>query len=129
MRRDEKRCVLFLSVGRHLENEMYVSTREMYISIWRPPDKNNTSHQLKYTSFHLKYTSHPLSGGRQILSDISGGRHLQNEMYILSEKMYISTGEMYLKYTSLHLKYTPFHLKYTSHALSGGRQIYLAAAI
>ena len=27
---------------------------------------------------------------------ISGGRHLQNEMYILDEK--ISTGEMYLKY-------------------------------
>ena len=36
--------------------------------------------------------------------DISGGSHLQNEMYILSEKMYISTGDMYLKYTSLQLK-------------------------
>ena len=69
---------------------MYISTGEMYISIWRP-------------------------------SDISGVCHLQNEMYILSEKMYISTGEMYLKYTSLQLKYT-------SHSLSGGRQIYLAAA-
>ena len=54
--------------------------------------------------------------------DISGGRHLQNELYILSEKMYFSTGEMYLKFTS-------FHLKYTSHSLSGGRQIYLAAAL
>ena len=43
---------------------MYISTCEMYISIWRPPDKTNTSHQLKYTSFRLKYTSH--SGGRQI---------------------------------------------------------------
>ena len=75
---------------------MYISTGEMYISIWRPPD-------------------------------ISGSRHLQNEMYILSEKMYISTDEMYLKYTSLQLKYTSFHLKYTSHSLSGGRQIYLAA--
>ena len=47
---------------------MYISTGEMYISIWRPTDKNNTSHQLKYTSFHLKYTSvlmrntfHPLN--------------------------------------------------------------------
>ena len=55
--------------------------------------------------------------------DISGGPHLQNEMYILSEKMYISTGEMYLKYTSLQLKYTSLHLKYTSHSLTGGRQI------
>ena len=64
---------LFLSGGRHLENEMYISTGEMYISIWRPPDRNNTSHQLKYTSFHLKYTSHSLSGGRQILS---GGRQI-----------------------------------------------------
>ena len=60
--------------------------------------------------------------------DISGGRHLENEMYISSGKMYISAGEMYLKYTSLQLKYTSFHLKYTSHSLSGGRQIYLAAA-
>ena len=55
------------------------------------------------------------------VSFLSGGRHLQNEMYILSEKMYISTGEMYLKYTSLQLKYT-------SHSLSGGRQIHLAGA-
>ena len=54
---------------------------------------------------------------------LSGGRHLQNEMYILSEKMYISTGEMYLKYTSLQLKYTSPYLKYTSHSLSGGGQI------
>ena len=30
--------------------------------------------------------------------DISGGRHLENEMYILSGKMYISTGEMYYSY-------------------------------
>ena len=37
--------VLFLSGGRHLENEMcissgkmYISTGEMYISIWRLPD-------------------------------------------------------------------------------------------
>ena len=74
-----------------LSGKMYISTGEMYISIWRPPDitsfhlkytshslsggaryiwrlpdKNNTSHQLKYTSSHLKYTSHSLSGGRQI---------------------------------------------------------------
>ena len=30
--------------------------------------------------------------------DISGGRHLENEMYISSTKMYISTGEMYYSY-------------------------------
>ena len=30
--------VLFLSGGCHLENDMYISTGEMYISIWRPPD-------------------------------------------------------------------------------------------
>ena len=30
--------------------------------------------------------------------DISGGRHLENEMYISSTKMYISTGEMYYAY-------------------------------
>ena len=29
---------------------------------------------------------------------ISGGRHLENEMYISSGKMYISTGEMYHSY-------------------------------
>ena len=58
----------------------------------------------------------------------SAGRHLENEMYILSEKMYMSTGEMYLKYKSLQLKYTSFHLKYTSHSLSGGRQTNMAAA-
>ena len=59
---------------------MYISTVEMYYSylaaaryIWRPPDKNNTTHQLKYTSFRLKYTSHSLSGGRPILS---GGRQI-----------------------------------------------------
>ena len=128
----------------------------MHISIRRPPHKNNTSHQLKYTSFHLKYTSHskwrkwrpPDTMWRP--PDISGGRHLQNKLYILSEKMYISTGEMYLKYTimypvklyisfskwpppdrnntSLQLKYTSFSLKYTSHSLTDGRQIYLAAA-
>ena len=86
MRRDvyfNCRDVLFLSGGRHLENEMYISTGEMYIFIWRPPD-------------------------------ISGGRHLQSEMYILSKKMYISAGEMYFKYASLQLKYTP-------HFLSGGQ--------
>ena len=49
---------------------------------------------------------------------LSGGRHLQNEMYILSEKMYISIGEMYLKYTSLQLKYTSLYLKYTSLLIS-----------
>ena len=53
--------------------------------------------------------------------DISGGRHLENEMYISSGKMYISS-------TSHQLKYTSFHLKYTSHCLTGGRQIYLATA-
>ena len=30
--------------------------------------------------------------------DISGGRHLENEMYISSTKMYISNGEMYYSY-------------------------------
>ena len=30
--------------------------------------------------------------------DISGGHHLENEMYISSRKMYISTGEMYYSY-------------------------------
>ena len=72
---------------------MYISTVEMYysdifppeiyisLSKWRPPD--------------TKWRP----------PDISGGRHLQNEMYISSEKMYISTGEMYLKYTSFQLKY------------------------
>ena len=30
--------------------------------------------------------------------DISGGRYLENEMYILSEKMYISTEEMDYSY-------------------------------
>ena len=30
--------------------------------------------------------------------DISGGRHLEGEMYISSGKMYISTGEMYYSY-------------------------------
>ena len=74
-----------ISGCRHLQNEMYISSGEMYISI--------RSHQLKYTSFHL----------------VSGGCHLENEMYI-------STGEMYLKYTSLQLKYT-------SRSVSGGRQI------
>ena len=55
--------------------------------------------------------------------DISGGRQLENEMYVSSGKMYISTGEMYISSTSHQLKYTYFHLKYTSHSLSGGRQI------
>ena len=88
----------------HLPVEKYIFPLELYISLskWRPPD--------------TKWI------------DISGGRHLENEMYISSEKMYISTSEMYLKYTSLQLKYTSFHLKYTSHSLSGGRQIYLEAA-
>ena len=77
-----------------------------------------------------------LSGGRQIRNktdrppNISGGRHLQNEMYILSEKMYISTGEMYLKYTSLQLKYTSLYLKHASDSLSGGHcNIYLVLAL
>ena len=59
-----------ISGGRHLENAMYISSKKMYISItshpveiyifpleiyisfckWRPPDWNNTSQQLKYTS-------------------------------------------------------------------------------
>ena len=30
--------------------------------------------------------------------DISGGRHLENEMYISSTKIYISTGEIYYSY-------------------------------
>ena len=30
--------------------------------------------------------------------DVSGGRHLENEMYISSEKMYISTGQMIYSY-------------------------------
>ena len=41
--------------------------------------------------------------------DTSGGRQLENEMYISSKKMYISTGEMYYSYLV-------------------ARQIYLAAA-
>ena len=93
-----------VSGGHHLQNEMYISTGQMYISIWRPPDKNNTSHLLKYTSFHLKYTSHSLSGGR----------HLKSEMYISSGKMYILTGQMYISSTSHQLKYISLYLKYTS---------------
>ena len=42
--------------------------------------------------------------------DISGGRHLENEMYISSGKMYILNGEMYISSTSHQLKYTSFHL-------------------
>ena len=60
--------------------------------------------------------------------DIPGGCQLENEMYISRGKMYILTGEMYISSTSHQLKYTSFHLKYTSHSVSGGRQIYLAAA-
>ena len=56
--------------------------------------------------------------------NISGGRHLENEMYISNGKMYIFNW----RDTSHQLKYTSFHLKYTSHSVSGGRQIYLAAA-
>ena len=68
---------------------MYISTVEMYYCylaattyrmrciFQQSPDKNNTSHQLKYTSFHLKYIPHSLSGGRQIyLAAISGGRQI-----------------------------------------------------
>ena len=55
--------------------------------------------------------------------DISGGCHLENEMYISSGEMYILTGKMYISSTSHQLKYTSFHLKYTSHSISGGRQI------
>ena len=40
--------------------------------------------------------------------DISGGRQLENEMYISSKKMYILTGEMYISSTSHKLKYTSF---------------------
>ena len=54
---------------------------------------------------------------------LSGGRHLENEMYISSGKMYILTGEMYISSTSHQLKYTSFHLKYTSPSVSGSRQI------
>ena len=35
--------------------------------------------------------------------DISGGRRLENEMYISSTKMYISTGEMYYSYRYFYL--------------------------
>ena len=61
-----------MSGGRQLENEIYISSGNMYrifqlerciILIWRQPD-------------------------------ICGGNHLENEMYIASGKMYISTGEM-----------------------------------
>ena len=48
--------------------------------------------------------------------DISGGRHLDNEMYISSGKMSILTGEMYISSTS-------HEFEYTSHSVSGGRQI------
>ena len=65
---------------------------------------------------------------RCIIPDISGGRHLENKMYISSGKMYILTGEIYISSTSHQLKYTSLHLKYTSHSVGGGRQIYLAAA-
>ena len=37
--------------------------------------------------------------------DISGGRQLENKVYISSKKMYISTGEMY--YTYLAETYPP----------------------
>ena len=39
-----------------------------------------------------------ISTGESIIPDISGGHHLENEIYISSEKMYISTGEMYYSY-------------------------------
>ena len=78
----------------------------------------------------------PLKGGRhkdvyfnwRDVLFLSGGRHLENEMYISSGKMYILTGDMYISSTSHQLKYTSFHLKYTSHSVSSGRQIYLVAA-
>ena len=60
--------------------------------------------------------------------DISGGLHLKNEMYTSRGKMCILTGELYISSTSHQLKYTSFHLKYTSYSVSGGCQIYLAAA-
>ena len=60
------------------------------------------------------------------LPDISGGRHLENEMYISSGKMYFNWRDVYFKYISPDEIYI-FHLKYTSHSVSGGRQIYLAA--
>ena len=60
----EKRCIFqvkrcIFQLVRCIILEIYISPVEMYISFskWRPPDRNNTSHQLKYTSFHLKYTS------------------------------------------------------------------------
>ena len=61
--------------------------------------------------------------------DISGFRHLENEMYISSGNMYILTGEMYISSISHQLKYThtSFHLKYTSHSLSGGRGRHLVS--
>ena len=73
-----------ISGGRHLENEMYISSTKMYIST-----------------------------GEMYYSYVA-------EMYISSEKMYILTGEMYISSTSHQLKYTSFHLKYTSHSVSGG---------
>ena len=49
--------------------EIYIFSLKIYISFckWQPPD-------------------------------ISGGRHLENEMYISSGKMYILTGELYYSY-------------------------------
>ena len=49
--------------------------------------------------------------------DISGGRHLENEMYISSEEMYILTGEMYISSTSQQLKYTYLLMRNTFHPL------------
>ena len=59
--------------------------------------------------------------------DISGGRQLENEMYISSGNVYFNWRDVYFKYIS-PVEINIFHLKYTSHSVSGGRQIYLAAA-
>ena len=110
---------------------MYISTGEMYYSylaaaryIWRPPLKRmRCIFQVQRCIFQLVRCIIPIWRP----PDISGGRHLENVMYISSGKMYVLTGEMYISSTSHQLKYKSFHLKYTSHSVSGGRQIYLAA--
>ena len=75
-----------ISGGRQLENEMYISSGNVYFN-WRDVYFKYIS-PVEINIFHLKYTSH----------SVSGGHHLESEMYISSGKMYISTGEMYYSF-------------------------------
>ena len=80
--------VLFLSGGHHLENEMYVSTGEMYIFKYISPVEINIFPLEIYISLS-KWRPPDTKWRSPDMPDISDDRHLQNEMFILSEKMYI----------------------------------------